>query len=49
MKYWRSSLIGYTQRGGLTASPSISPSTDFFFASMRTAMENDSSLKPVIC
>jgi hypothetical protein len=34
---------------GLTASPSTSPSTDFFFASMCTATEDDSSLRPVIC
>jgi hypothetical protein len=45
----KSSLIGYTQRVGLTASPSILPSTDYFFASMHTAMENDSSLKAMIC
>src|SRR5438552_14015310 len=31
-----SSRIGYTQRAGLTALPSILPSTDYFFASMHT-------------
>jgi hypothetical protein len=45
----KSSRIGYTQRAGLTASPNISPSTDLFSASMHTAMENDSSLRPMIC
>jgi len=45
----RSSLTGYTPRAGLTASPSILPSTDSSFASMRTAMENGSSSRPIIC
>ena len=41
------SRIGYTLKAGVTASPSISPSTDYFFALMRTAaMGNDSSLRP---
>jgi hypothetical protein len=49
MKYWEIIADRLHAEGWSYGIAEHLLSTDFFFASMRTAMENDSSLRPMIC